>query len=131
MNHPWPGRIICLILALPLRAFAAQGAATPADPAAADAGAAVISGQVIDARTKAPIKDAWIGVANTEFQCNSDENGRFRIELPPGRYDLDVAFDLYQAQTLAGVVIEPGQSYTLPAPIRLRLESSRSTEVTV
>src|SRR5687767_3587199 len=80
-----------------------EGAVTPADAPAADgaagldepspsrpppAGKGVVWGVVTDTATKEPLLDAQVSVVGTKLKAIADLDGRYRLELPPGSYQL-------------------------------------------
>src|SRR3989442_996579 len=80
--------------------------------AAVRAAAAVLTGAVIDAAGK-PLEFANIAVPALHTGAVADEQGRFRIELAPGHYDLVISQIGYQATKRA---IDVGDS-----PVELRI----------
>src|SRR5438093_12610249 len=58
--------------------------------AAAHAGAAVLTGVVMDAAGK-PLEYANVAVPALHAGAVADEQGRFRIELPPGHYEIAIS----------------------------------------
>src|SRR5258705_4345001 len=63
---------------------------------AAAAAATVLSGVIVDAAGK-PLEFANISVAAARTGAVSDEQGRFRLELPPGHYEIAFSQIGYQA----------------------------------
>lgn len=96
----------------------APGDAAEADPAAGGepspsrpppAGRGVVWGVVTDAVTKEPLLDAQISVVGARRRAIADLDGRYRLELPPGSYELRVWFEAYKAQRVQGVRVTAGQ----------------------
>ncbi|MRG92054.1 TonB-dependent receptor domain-containing protein [Polyangium spumosum] len=79
------------------------------DPArAAPAGKGVVWGVVTDAKTKEPIIDAQVSVVGTNKKVIADFDGRYRLELAPGTYELRVFYQLYKAQRVQNVRVAAG-----------------------
>ncbi|MDI1445370.1 TonB-dependent receptor [Polyangium sp. 6x1] len=102
-----------LTLSLPALALAQEGAdeallgeEDPSRPA--PAGKGVVWGVVTDAKTKEPVIDAQVSVVGTNKKVIADFDGRFRLELPPGNYELRVFYQLYKAQRLQNVRVTAG-----------------------
>lgn len=80
------------------------------DPArAAPAGKGVVWGVVTDAKTKEPVIDAQVSVVGTNKKVIADYDGRFRLELAPGVYELRVFYQLYKAQRIQNVRVVSGK----------------------
>lgn len=101
----------------------ADPAAAPADPppAAADpesdepdparpapSGKGVVWGVVTDAATKEPLLDATVTVVGTKQKATADLDGRFRLELSPGTYELRIWYEGHQAQRIQGLTVVAG-----------------------
>ncbi|XXX72702.1 TonB-dependent receptor [Sorangium sp. So ce134] len=101
-----------------------DGAGTPAgDPAAQDAagldepspsrpppaGKGVVWGVVTDSATKEPVFDAQVSVVGTKLKVIADLDGRYRLELPPGSYQLRVWYEAYKPQRVQDVRVTAGQ----------------------
>lgn len=76
-------------------------------------GKGAIVGTVTDAKFHEPIVEASVAVIGATNRGFTDLNGRFRLELPPGAYDLRVTFELHRPARVARVVVEPGRLTTL------------------
>lgn len=123
---------VLLALSIPLwgerLAFAADDAAAAAPPDAAaavpgedalpeeedparppPAGKGVVWGVVTDAKTKEPVIDAQVSVVGTNKKVIADFDGRFRLELGPGVYELRVFYQLYKAQRVQNVRVVSGK----------------------
>ncbi len=111
-----------LILSVPLCATpvlaADEAAPVPADDAmlgeedpsrAPSAGKGVVWGVVTDAKTKEPVIDAQVSVVGTNKKAVADFDGRFRLELGPGTYELRVFYQLYKAQRVQNVRVAIGK----------------------
>jgi len=105
-------------LSFALAAYAQESAPPPADeamlgeedPARPPAvGKGVIWGVVTDAKTKEPVIDAQVSVVGTNKKAVADFDGRFRLELGPGTYELRVFYQLYKAQRVQNVRVSAGK----------------------
>ncbi len=63
------------------------------------AGYYAVSGKVIDAVTKAPMQGASVFAQNTTQGAASDAEGKFKLGLPNGGYDLVITYTGYQTET--------------------------------
>lgn len=91
---------------------APEDAALPGeeDPSRAPAaGKGVVWGVVTDAKTKEPVIDAQVTVVGTKIKAIADFDGRYRLELSPGTYELRVFYQLYKTQRLQNVRITAGK----------------------
>ncbi|MDC3981919.1 TonB-dependent receptor [Polyangium jinanense] len=102
-----------LALFLPALSLAQEGAdeallgeEEPSRPA--PAGKGVIWGVVTDAKTKEPVIDAQVSVVGTNKKAIADFDGRYRLELAPGTYELRVFYQLYKAQRVQNVRVTAG-----------------------
>lgn len=72
-------------------------------------GKAVIFGVVRDTEFNEPLIEASIEVLGTNVKGVTDENGRFRLELPPGTYSVRVSYELHKTQRIDGLVVGVGR----------------------
>ncbi|WP_437573648.1 carboxypeptidase regulatory-like domain-containing protein [Sorangium sp. So ce887] len=101
-----------------------EGAGTPAGaPAAEDAagidepspsrlppaGKGAVWGVVTDTATKEPLLDAQVSVVGTKLKAIADLDGRYRLELPPGSYQLRIWYEAYRPQRVQDVRVTAGQ----------------------
>jgi hypothetical protein len=77
-----------------------------------------LRGQVVSAKTGAPVAGAVIEVEALSARVEADGAGRFRIDLPPGPHGLKVRHSRYRARRLR-VVVAAGVD---PAPLLVRLD---------
>jgi hypothetical protein len=118
--------LLCAPAALAQAQADAPPAANPAPPEAApaddpalageedparppSAGKGVVWGVVTDAKTKEPVLDAQVSVVGTNKKAIADLDGRFRLELSPGNYELRVFYQGYKAQRLQNVRVTAGK----------------------
>lgn len=89
-----------------------------------------IRGQVLDATSKRPIKDVYVGIEGLEYQTATDDHGAFVLPVPAGTYKLQVAFDLYEVMAFE-VRVPEAQEFRFDAPILLRKDKQQLVEKTV
>lgn len=89
----------------------AASARALAKPVAQGKGAIV--GTVSDSKFQDAIVEASVAVVGAKSRAYTDLNGHFRLELPPGVYDLRISFELYRPARAARVVVEDGRLTTL------------------
>ncbi|MBN2193083.1 MAG: TonB-dependent receptor [Polyangiaceae bacterium] len=77
----------------------------------------VIVGRLIDSRTGDPILEGKISVPGTAHRTLTDLEGRFRLELPPGTYEVRYFEGTHQPARTTGLILAVGQ--TLDASARL------------
>jgi hypothetical protein len=66
---------------------------------------AVLQGKVLDATSGEPLIGAQVVVAGTDRGTVTDVDGRYRLQLAAGTYDLDVQYLGYAAKMVTGVVV--------------------------
>lgn len=82
-----------------------------APPAPATTVKAELVGRIVSVDGK-PVAAARVYVSGTPVELVTDAEGRYRIELPIGRYSLSVIADGYGTQTLDGVEVLAGEGGT-------------------
>jgi outer membrane cobalamin receptor len=87
----------------------------------------VILGVIKDKNTQEPLIGASIKVEDTSIGAVSDEQGKFRIEVPTGSYNLSVTFASYKTLTKYNIVVTSGNAQI----INFELESEDSIESVV
>lgn len=90
------------------------GAAAHADMAQVG----VVTGRVLRVETGEPIIEANVAVRGQASVARTDLDGRYRIELPPGRYELRVYYDIYEPQRIRNVEVRAGRSLTVDVVLR-------------
>ncbi|MCB1636497.1 MAG: carboxypeptidase-like regulatory domain-containing protein, partial [Xanthomonadales bacterium] len=68
-----------------------------------------LTGQVISAEDGQPLAGARVFVSGTPIDVQTDAEGRFDLELPPGDYSLSVLAGSFNAQTVSGIEIASEQ----------------------
>ena len=89
----------------------AGGASAPAAAAPARAVRGVVSGRVIDAETGEPIVDCGVEVVGLKKQIRTDVDGRYKVVLPPGSYDVRFFAPGYRSARITAVNIEGGKAF--------------------
>lgn len=79
----------------------------PSRPPAAGKG--VVWGVVANAKTKEPVIEAQVTVMATQKKVQADLDGRYRLELPPGTYELRVWYEGFKAQRVKSVIVTGGK----------------------
>ena len=117
-------------------------------------GEGVLVGQVRSSEDGAPVVDARLFVSGTPVEARTDEDGRFRIDLPVGTYSVSVLHSEFATRTIEGVeiaadaqternfdlppaglelaefvVVEPFIEGSLSSVVELRRESTAVTDV--
>ncbi len=91
---------------------------------------AVLEGQVVVARSGAPVKDAWIevtphGTEGASHQARSDAEGRFSVGgLAPGAQDVRAHAPGFAGASRRGLVVRAGERF----PLRLELAAQGAVE---
>ena len=112
---------LILLMATPLARAWGQTAA----PAAAEEG--TISGRVLDRSTGDPIIEAGVEVTQTGKRVRTDLDGKYKLTVPPGTYELRIFAPLYTGARLQNVVVRPKAVTTTDA--NLLPEGKASVEV--
>ncbi len=90
-----------------LEAEMAEGAASFSKPA--PKGKGVIWGVVKDGEEHDTLPEAQLSVPGTNVKTLSDYDGRFRLELPPGKYTIRVYFELYRPTVVKEITVLEGE----------------------
>jgi len=96
-------------------------------PPSADTG--TVTGIVIDKSSGEPIIEAGVEVVGEGKTVKTDLDGRFRIQLPPGSYELRMFAPLYQGLRLKGLVVKANQVTKADASLALAQGSTQVVEV--
>jgi len=71
----------------------------------------ILAGDVIDGASGQPIPKASITIlADPPVELSSDEYGKYRVELPPGRYRVFVQAPKFLDATIESVEVKPGET---------------------
>ncbi|MCD6214402.1 MAG: TonB-dependent receptor [Candidatus Desulfofervidus sp.] len=82
----------------------------------------IISGVVLDKNTGETLIEAGVEVVETGKKVFTDLDGKFRLELPEGKYEIRVFYPLYQGQRIKNVVVRPGKVTRLDISLEPRKE---------
>ncbi len=100
----------------------------------AQIGASVLTGNVVDAATKAPVTDVVVTATSPGLQGEqvvvTDSTGLYRIpQLPPGTYTLRFEKESYRPFSRTGIDVSPDR--TLRLNVELLPETAGATEISV
>ncbi len=95
MRHTRPLLITALAIAAALAPLATSNAQE------------VLQGSVFDASTGEPLIGAQVAIEGTDSGAITDVDGRYRLQLHPGSYDLRVVYLGYRDKIVEGVTVEP------------------------
>ena len=100
----------------------------------AQIGASVVTGNVVDASTKAPVGDVVVTATSPGLQGEqvvvTDSTGLYRIpQLPPGTYTLRFEKESYRPFSRTGIEVSPDR--TLRLNVELLPETAGATEISV
>ncbi|NWF75047.1 MAG: TonB-dependent receptor [Nitrospirae bacterium] len=87
----------------------------------------IVSGIIIDRNTGEPLIEAGLEVIQTGKQVFTDLDGKFRIELPRGDYEIRVFYPQFQGQRIKNVIVNPGKITKLD----ISLEPKKEMEIEV
>jgi hypothetical protein len=89
-----------------------------------------IQGRVVDSRTGEGLIEATIKVVQgAKKSALTDLEGRYKLKLPPGKYELRVFYELYQGRRIQGVEVKAGVATQLN--VELDPQSGSVQEVVV
>lgn len=94
-------------------------------------GKGAVWGQVLDARTREPLPDAQVIALGAGKATETDLEGRFRLELPPGTYHLRIAADLHRITRVTNVRIAAGKVARLDVPLEGDAAAVEETDAVV
>jgi outer membrane receptor protein involved in Fe transport len=73
----------------------------------------VLSGLIVDRDSGEGLIDAGIEVQPLNKKCFTDLDGRFRLKLPQGKYDVRVFYPMFNSKELKNIAIKPGEIRTI------------------
>lgn len=94
----------------------------------APAGKGVVWGRLVDTQGE-PAVEAEVKVAGTKTRVYTDLDGYYRLELPTGKYTLELFYELHEPVTLQGVNAATGRVMRLDAT--LKPQAGAIEEVTI
>jgi hypothetical protein len=95
------------------------------------AGRGAVWGVVTDRRSKEPLADAQVTVLGTGKATATDLEGRFRLDLPPGTYQLRIAAELHKLTRVTNVRVAAGKVARLDVPLEADAAAVEETEAVV
>lgn len=120
MGRPTVVRAVCIAalcaLSGPVRAQAPGAAATGS-----------IVGVVLDASSGDPIIEAGVEVVGVGVKTRTDLDGKYKLNVPPGTYELRIFAPLYQGTRLRGVIV--AETKETRANASLKAEGEAAVEV--
>ena len=102
-------RLVVVVCAAAFVAGAMRGVRAEDQPAAETSESGTVSGKVIDKSTGDPIIEAGVEVVDKGKKVVTDIDGNYKIDLPPGTYQLRIFAPLFQPVRLQGVIVKPRQ----------------------
>src|SRR4029450_5958518 len=97
--------LVCVLFLLGATVARAQ----PAEPRPA-AGRGTVAGTVRDAPTAQPIVGATVQVVGQpKLRTETDFDGKFKLSVPLGTYDVRFSADLYQSKVVSKVTVAAGE----------------------
>ncbi|MEZ4308038.1 MAG: carboxypeptidase regulatory-like domain-containing protein, partial [Polyangiaceae bacterium] len=81
---------------------------SPPPPVPADKG--VIAGTVVESSTGEGVIEAQVSVVGTKYKTLTDLDGNYRIELPPGTYELRVFYEGHKPRRVQQAAVTKGQT---------------------
>ncbi|HUP18501.1 MAG TPA: TonB-dependent receptor [Gemmatimonadota bacterium] len=91
----------------------------------------VLQGKVFDAATGAPLIGAQVTVAGTDQGAVTDVDGRYRLELTPGTYDLSVVYLGYTDKRVTGAQVRPVRGNWLDIALQSEAIQADAIQVTI
>jgi hypothetical protein len=80
-------------------------------------GKAVIWGVVKETEFNETLVEAPVQVLGKKIEAVTDVEGRYRLELPPGTYDIRVSYELHKSQRVSNLTVVLGQVLRLDAEL--------------
>lgn len=85
-------------------------------------GTGFITGIIIDKETAEPLIEAGIEVVGAEKKTFTDLDGKYRLELPEGTYEIRTFYPLYQGQRVQNVSVKAGKATQLDLTLSPKAE---------
>jgi TonB-dependent receptor len=105
---------------------AAARAALQRPPAKGKGG---IVGRVTDTKFSEAVVEAQVQVIGRKEKAVADVEGRFRLDLPPGKYNIRVSYELHRPSRIDSIVIQEGK--LTPVSVQLVPDESAVEEVVI
>ena len=71
---------------------------------------AVISGVITDATKKQTLIGVTVAVKGTSYGAVSDIDGKFKIELQPGTYNIEISYIGFEKLLYTGIKLKEGET---------------------
>lgn len=78
-------------------------------------GQGVITGRIVDKGTGEPLPDTTVDVVGTDIRTVTDADGRYRLQVPPGKYSLRIWTPGYLPIRAQNIVVWAGAARTVDA----------------
>lgn len=73
----------------------------------------VVAGRIVSSATQEPLIEARVSVVGTKIETLTDIEGNYELELPPGRWELRVFYELHQPQRITDIQVEAGSTQNI------------------
>ncbi len=80
--------------------------------------AGTVTGQVKDSVTGEAVIGAYVEAIGTGYRTKTDFDGNYRLELPPGQYEIRIRYDTSEPRRITGVVVAANESQTINSELR-------------
>lgn len=80
-------------------------------------GKGAIAGIVIETKLGEAAIEAFVGVVGTKVAVLTEIDGSYRLELPPGEYELQISYELHKPIRVPGVVVTAGTITRIDAKV--------------
>ncbi|MFO0587339.1 MAG: TonB-dependent receptor [Polyangiaceae bacterium] len=98
-------------------------------PAPKDKG--VIAGKVVESSNGEGIIEAQVTVVGTKYKTLTDLDGNYRLELPPGTYELRVFYEGHKARRVQKAAVAKGQTLTIDVSLDADTAAPEVVEIEV
>ncbi len=78
----------------------------------------LVAGRVLDSTTGEPLIGAYVEVVDGPYKTKTDFEGKFELELPPGRYDIRVRSDANEPRRISNVVVAADDTQTINSELQ-------------
>lgn len=80
-------------------------------------GKGAIVGVIKDTEYAEPLAEAPVQVLGTKTEVLTDLDGRFRVELPAGTYNIRISYDLHKSQRIDRIIVTAGKIIRIDAQL--------------
>lgn len=85
-------------------------------------GKGFISGIIVDKESGEPLIEAGVEIVNTGQKTFTDLDGKYRLEVPEGTYEIRTFYPLYQGQRVQNVAVKAGKATQLDLALSPKAE---------